>query len=131
MLRNFIVSSPCFEFGVALRTGNQLPKSVKRPARKARPLLARRTTPFEIDSSNDLFSGRDAKLLLPPDAHVAKALGASLGPKCSSLQSVRCATYPRRAYRTKAGSFVLGNASVRRSHFNRLKRSQASTTVVQ
>src|SRR6267378_6617223 len=94
MLRNFIMSSPCFEFGVALRAGNDLLKSVKHPARKARPLLARRTTLFEIDRSNDLFSDRDAKLLLRPHAHVAKALGASAGPKSSSLQFVRCAPYP-------------------------------------
>jgi hypothetical protein len=71
------VSSPCFEFGVALRTGHDLLKSVKRPVRKARPLLARRTTLFEIDRSNDLFSDQDAKLVLRSDAHVAKALGAS------------------------------------------------------
>jgi hypothetical protein len=82
------VSSPCFEFGVARRTGHDLLKSVKRPARKARPLLARRTTIFEIDRSNDLFSDRNAKLLLRPEARVAKALGASLEPKSSSLQSV-------------------------------------------
>jgi hypothetical protein len=61
------VSSPCFEFGVALRTGHDLRKSVKRPARKARPLLVRRTTLFEIDRSNDLFSDQDAKLLFRPD----------------------------------------------------------------
>src|ERR1700731_5173306 len=62
MLRNFIVSSLCLEFGVALRTGHDLRKSVKGPARKDRSLLARRTTLFEIDRSNDLFSDRDAKL---------------------------------------------------------------------
>ena len=88
------MSSPCFEFGVALRTGHDLLKSVKRRTRKARSLQVRRTTLFEIDKSNNLFSERDAKLLLHPDARVAKALLASLGPKSSSLQSVRCAAYP-------------------------------------
>jgi hypothetical protein len=88
------VSSPCFEFGVALRTGHDLPKSVKRQTRKAWSLQVRRTTPFEIDRSNDLFSEPHAKLLFHPDARVAKALLASLGPKSSSLQSVRCAAYP-------------------------------------
>ncbi len=86
------MSSPCFEFGVALRTGHDLLKSVKRRTRKARSLPVRRTTLFEIDRSNNLFSERDAKLLFHPDAR--KALLASLGPKSSSLQSVRCAAYP-------------------------------------
>src|ERR1700675_551042 len=94
MLRNFIVSSPCFEFGVALRASHDLRKSVKRSARRARPLLARRKALFEIDRSNDLFSDREAKLLLRPDALIAKALEASLGPTSSSLQSVRCAADP-------------------------------------
>src|SRR5437667_2693310 len=58
------------------------------------PLQVRRTTLFEIDRSNHLFSERDAKLLVHPGAPVAKALLASLGPKSSTLQSVRCAAYP-------------------------------------
>src|SRR5271165_5673535 len=52
MLRNFIVSSPCFELGIAQRTGRDLLKSVKRPARKARPLLV---------TSNDALRNRQVK----------------------------------------------------------------------
>src|SRR6267378_7567685 len=90
MLRNFIVSSPCFEFGVALPTGHDLLKSIKRPARKARLLLARRTTLFEIDRSNDLLSDRDAKLLLRRDALSRKLLEPrwDQSPPASSLWGV-------------------------------------------
>ncbi len=77
-----------------MRTGHDLLKSVKRRTRKARSLQVRRTTLFEIDKSNDLFFRAGREATSHPDAHVAKALLASLGPKSSSLQSVRCAAYP-------------------------------------
>src|SRR6266568_2481451 len=92
--QEFHGASPCFEFGVAMRTGHDLLKSVKRRTRKARSLQVRRTTLFEIDKSNDLFFRAGREATSHPDAHVAKALLASLGPKSSSLQSVRCAAYP-------------------------------------
>src|SRR6266550_1779917 len=89
MLRNFMVSSPCFEFGVALRTGHDLLKSVKRRTWKARSLQVRRTTLFEIDRANNLFSERDAELLLHPDARSRKLSGLAgtrvLEPPVGSL----------------------------------------------
>jgi hypothetical protein len=47
------------------------------------PPLALQTTLFEIDKANGLFSDPDAKLLLRPEAHVAKALGVSLEARIS------------------------------------------------
>ncbi len=74
------MSSLCLEFGVALRTGHDLRKSVKGPARKDRSLLARRTTLFEFDRSNDLFSDRHAKVFLRPDAHnLSRCPGVTCG----------------------------------------------------
>jgi hypothetical protein len=55
------------------------PRSVKHPVRKAWPLLARRTTIFEIDRLNDLFfsTGHEATSIAPTP-QVAKTVGAKI-----------------------------------------------------
>src|ERR1700722_15574167 len=78
MLRNFIVSSPCFEFVVALRTGHDLLESVKPPSAEIPVPTSTSNDPLRNRQVNRaFFRPRTRSYFFTATPHVAKARGAS------------------------------------------------------